>query len=129
MHSETHGAALPSVMALSYMGDAAHALYVRKMLVARGISKSKELNEAALSYVTCEAQAKMFSRIENYLLPDEQDVFKRAYNSSHLNRPKRASGKEYRLATGFEAVIGMLEWIKDTERLEFLLALAHEEDK
>ena len=79
----------------------------------------------ALRYVTAEAQAEAYAKIEDLLLEDERDVFKRAYNSTHLNKPKRASGKDYRTATGFEAVIGMLEWIGDEERLEELLTIAH----
>ncbi len=127
MHGEIKGTDLPSVMALSYLGDARHSLYVRRMLVGRGIAKSKELNAESLLYVTAKAQAEMFFKIEEHLLPDEQDVFRRASNSGHLNKPKHASGKDYRIATGFEAVIGMLEWIGDEERLEFLLDIAHKE--
>jgi len=127
MHSEVNGAALPSVMALAYLGDARHSLYVRKRLVERGIAKPKELNSLALEYVTAEAQALAFSRIEHLLLDDERDVFRRASNSSHLNKPKHASGKDYRAATGFEAVIGMLEWLGDGERIELLLGEAYKD--
>ena len=128
MHERITGAALPSVGALSYVGDARHSLYVRTMLVKRGVSKSGELNELALAYVTAEAQAEAFSKIEDLLLDDEREVFKRAYNSTHLNKPKRASGKDYRTATGFEAVIGMLSFIGDEERIEYLLGIAHREN-
>ena len=127
MHDRILGASLPAPMALAYLGDARHSLYVRRMLVERGICKSGELNEAALSYVTCEAQARMMRRIEPYLLDDERELYKRAANSGHLNRPKHATAADYRAATGFEAVIGMLEWIGDNERLNELLALAHKE--
>ncbi len=129
MHEHIDGAKLPSVMALSFIGDSAHSLYVRKMLTHRGISRSKDLNLAALSYVTAEAQARMLLRIEHLLLDDERAVFRRASNSPHLNKPKHASGKDYRMATGFEAVLGMREWIGDRERLEFLLDEAHKEDR
>ncbi len=128
MHDGLIGASLPSVAALAYLGDARHALYVRRMLVDRGICKSGELNEAALTYVTAEAQAAMMRRIEYLLLDDERDVYKRAANSGHLNRPRHASAADYRAATGFEAVIGMLEWIGDTDRLTLLLDEAHKED-
>lgn len=116
-------------MALSYLGDARHSLYIRRMLVTRGIAKSKELNQKALEYVTAEAQARAYLRIESELCEEEKATFKRAFNSGHLNRPKHASLKEYRTATGFEAVIGMLEWLGDTARLEYLLNLAHREEK
>ena len=129
MQEETKRPAPPSVMALSYLGDARHSLYVRKMLVARGLQKSKELNAKALEYVTAEAQALAFSKIENELTEEEKATFKRAFNSGHLNRPKHASLKDYRTATGFEAVIGLLEWQGSEERLEYLLNLAHREEK
>ena len=128
MHDSLIGASLPTTAALAYLGDARHAIYVRRMLVERGICKSGELNEASLAYVTAEAQAQMMRKIEHLLLDDERDVYKRASNSWHLNRPKHASAADYRAATGFEAVIGMLEWIGDTERLEILLAAAHQEE-
>lgn len=128
MHESLIGASLPTTAALAYLGDARHGVYVRRMLIERGICKSGELNEAALSYVTAEAQARMMRRIEHLLLEDERDVYKRAANSGHLNRPKHASAADYRAATGFEAVIGMLEWIGDNERLEMLLSEAHKED-
>ena len=128
MHDKLIGAHLPSVMALAYLGDAMHSLYVRRMLVGRGLSKSKDLNREALQYVTAESQARMYKKIEVLLLDDERDVFRRASNSTHLNRPKHATGLEYRYATGFEAVIGMLCWIKDEERLQMLLDEAHKEE-
>ena len=128
MQAEIKDKAPPSVMALAYLGDARHALYVRRMLIERGIQKSKELNSAALEYVTAEAQAKHFSLISDELTEEERATFKRAFNSGHLNRPKHASLKEYRTATGFEAVIGLLEWRGDTARLEYLLNLAYREE-
>lgn len=128
MHDTVIGGRLPSVSALSYLGDAVHSLYVRRTLVERGLSKSADLNAEALKFVTAEAQAEMYRKIEPHLLDDEREVFKRAFNSSHLNKPKRASGADYRAATGFEAVLGMLHFIGDTERLDYLLELAHKND-
>ena len=127
MHDKVIGASLPSTQALAYLGDAAYSLYVRRMLVAKGLSKAKDLNRETLKYVTAEAQAAMYRRIENMLLDDEREVFRRAANSTHLNRPKHASVTDYRYATGFEALIGMLVFIKDDERIEELLNAAHKE--
>lgn len=127
MHEMRLGCELPGVMALAYLGDARHSLYVRRKLVSRGIYKSGDLNAASLSYVTAEAQAKMMRKIEPELLEDEREVYRRAANSTHLNKPKHRSVADYRAATGFEAVIGMLEWIGDNERLEHLLSIASAE--
>lgn len=129
MHDKILGTSLPTTQALSYLGDARHSLYVRRMLVERGVCKSGELNAQALAYVTAEAQASMMRKIEPMLLDDERDVYRRAANSGHLNRPKHASAADYRAATGFEAVIGMLEWIGDDERLELLLDAAHKTEE
>ena len=125
MSSNFNGASIPGVCALAYLGDARHSLFVRKMLIDRGLSKSGDLNREALHYVTAEAQAEMYRSIESLLTDDERDVFRRAFNSTHLNKPKHTSGADYRTATGFEAVIGMLYYIGDTERLEYLLSEAH----
>ena len=125
MHEKILGAALPSVMALAYLGDSRHSLYIRRMLVASGISKSGELNEASLKYVTAKSQAEAMRKIQHLLLEDELEVYKRASNSGHLNKPKNASASDYRAATGFEAVIGMLSWIGDEERIELLLSSAY----
>lgn len=127
MHDKVLGASLPSTQALAYLGDAAYSLFVRRMLVEKGLSKAKDLNRETLKYVTAEAQANMYRKIEHLLLEDEREVFKRAANSTHLNRPKHASVTDYRYATGFEAVIGMLVYIKDDERIEELLRVAHKE--
>ena len=126
MSEKILGAALPPVMALAYLGDARHSLYVRDMLVRRGLTKSGELNRASLAYVTAEAQAAAYRKIEPQLTEDERAVFRRAANSGHLNRPKHASVADYRHATGFEAVIGMLCYIGDEERIEELLSLAYD---
>lgn len=129
MHEKIIGGRLPSVGALSYLGDSVHSLYVRRMLVARGLSKSADLNRESLAFVTAEAQAAMYERIEPLLLDDERETFRRAFNSTHLNKPKRASGADYRAATGFEAVLGMLYFIGDEERLNLILDAAHEKLK
>lgn len=128
MHDKVIGTELPSTQALAYLGDAAYSLYVRRMLVERGLSKAKDLNREALKYVTAESQAEMYRKIEPLLLDDEREVFRRAANSTHLNRPKHASVTDYRYATGFEALVGMLVWIKDEERLDELLNAAHKEE-
>ncbi len=118
---------LPSASALAYLGDAEHDLYVRSMLVRRGLSRSKDLNLEARKYVTAEAQSLLYERIKEALTEEEQATFKRAFNSTHLNKPKHSTGKEYRTATGFEAVLGMLSYIGERDRLTELLDKAHKE--
>lgn len=118
---------LPSAVALAFLGDAAHSLYIRQMLVARGIAKSGELNDAARPYVSAEGQAEQAKRLLPHLTEEERDLYRRAHNSGHLNRPKHASGADYRAATGLEAVLGMLTYTGANERLSTLMKIATEE--
>ena len=124
MHTPVCQAALPSVGALAYLGDAVHSLCVRRMLVGRGISRAEELNRAALDYVTAEAQARVYRALLPSLAEDERDVARRAANSSHLRRPRHAGVADYRAATALEAVLGMLDYLGDTERIAELFAAA-----
>lgn len=117
---------LPSVAALAFLGDAVHSLFVREHLAAKHISHAKDLNALAQDYVTATAQALAYERVAPHLSEEEQDVFRRAFNSSHLNRPKHTSGETYRTATGFEAVLGMLHHTGNQERLNEVLRLAYE---
>ena len=122
MHDYIKGTELPSSASLAYLGDAVYSLHIRRRLIAEGCEKAGTLNERSLLYVTAERQARVMRRIEPLLLEDEREVLRRAMNSKHLNRPKHTSISDYRYATGFEAVLGMLYWIEDTERLNELLS-------
>ena len=114
-----------STAALAYLGDCVLEICVREHLVKLGLASSARLNKSALDFVRAPCQAEAMKRILPHLSEEEKATFKRAFNSGHLNRPKHASLKEYRTATGFEAVIGMLAYIKDEERVEQLLDAAH----
>ena len=113
---------LPAVAALAFLGDAVHTRYVRERLVRAGHSHAKDLNAAALRYVTAPAQKIAYLAVKDLLTDAEADVFRRAFNSPHINRPKNVSGETYRTATGYEAVLGMLDLLGEHERLTDLLA-------
>lgn len=116
-----------SAQALAYLGDAVIELMVREHLILKGYEKSGRLNAEARKFVTAVAQNKAYLAIENLLTEQECDVFRRAKNSSHLNIPKSASALEYKNATGFEAIFGLLQLKKDTERLHELFAIAYKD--
>ncbi|MBQ7412062.1 MAG: ribonuclease III [Clostridia bacterium] len=116
-----------SAQALAYLGDAVIELMVREHLILKGYEKSGRLNAEARKFVTAVAQNKAYLAIENLLTEQECDVFRRAKNSSHLNIPKSASALEYKNATGLEAIFGLLQLKKDTERLRELFAIAYKD--
>ena len=110
--------------ALAYLGDSVLESIIRKRLILLGYEKSSSLNKEALNYVTAKNQAVAFENIEAELNEKELEIFKRGRNSSHLNVPKSASPKEYKTATGFEAVFGYLSLCENTERINLLFDLA-----
>ena len=129
MQDKIIGANLPSGAALAYLGDAWYSLYVRRRLIGAGIEKAGELNDAALAFVTAKRQAARMRRILPLLTEEEAGVFRRAANASHPHRPKGATAADYRYATGFEALVGMLYFVKDEERLLYLMEAAHIEEE
>jgi len=111
--------------ALAYLGDAVLEALVRKALILKGFEKSASLNKEALNYVTAKNQALAFLNIESALTDKEADIFRRGKNSSHLNIPKSASAKEYKIATGLEAIFGYLRLESNEDRIAELFALAY----
>ncbi|MBR2025159.1 MAG: ribonuclease III [Clostridia bacterium] len=116
---------LVSASALAYLGDSVLECLIREKLILKGYEKSGKLNTEALKYVTAVNQAKAFENIENLLTEKETEIFRRGKNSSHLNIPKSASPKEYKTATGFEAIFGYLKLCKNEERILELFNLAY----
>ena len=62
--------------------------------------------------------------MNDFLTEEEQKLVKRARNKRATSRPKNADPRKYKLATGFEALIGALHMDKDDARLEEVLAEA-----
>ena len=121
---EKETANLPSSAALAYLGDAVHSLYVRRLVLDLGHTKSADLHTAGQRYVTASAQSAAFDRIYDHLTEAERDVARRAHNSRHLQRPKHMTVADYRKATGFEALLGMLYYKGDFERITVLMELS-----
>ncbi|MBR1676423.1 MAG: Mini-ribonuclease 3 [Clostridia bacterium] len=108
-------------VALAFVGDAVHSLYVRKMLVLEKDYKTGDLNKLSSEIVCAKAQSDFVEKLMSVLTEDELAVFKRARNAKKGTRAKHASVTDYNNATGFEAVLGYLYLSGDRERLDFLL--------
>ena len=106
---------------LAYVGDCVMELYIRKRLVEGGITGSKDLNAMAQKIVNASSQAKAFRQIEDQLTDEETEIFKRGRNCGHINLPKHAKMSDYRVATGFEALLGYLSLTDATKRAHELL--------
>lgn len=114
------------VQTLAYIGDAIYEVAVRLHVLQSGSRRTDQLHRQAIRYVGAAGQAsvsRMFLRT-GLLTPEETAVLKRARNHKTATRPKNADPLDYRLATGFEALIGCLFLQGNTQRLTQLMEIA-----
>lgn len=105
-----------SALTLAYVGDCVYELFVRTHLIQAANHNVNKLHKTATKYVCCKAQAEFYRRIEKMLTEEEEAVFKRGRNTkSHV--PKNSEMKDYRIATGVEALVGYLYIKGEQERL------------
>lgn len=123
-----HEAAQINPVTLAFVGDAVHSLYVRERLTLEVGGKSSVLQRASVKIVSAKGQSAFFDKVFPILTEAEADVFRRGKNAKKGTKSKSASQAEYNRATGFEAVIGYLYLIGETERIKELFALSADED-
>ncbi len=120
--TETPDPAQMSGAALAYFGDAVLEMYVRRMLLATGITNAGRLSAMALTYVRATAQSAGMEALLPCLTEEEEAVYRRGRNGAGAH-PKSATVNEYRRATGMEALFGYLYLKGDHARLDALAAL------
>lgn len=110
-------------LALAYVGDAIYEIYIRDYLVEQGQTKPNILHRMATHYVSAKAQAFLIQEMleEKLLTENEELMYKRGRNSKSHTSAKNADITTYRIATGFESLMGYLHLTKQTERLEELI--------
>ena len=109
---------------MAYVGDTVHDLYVRSMLLSRGMTVGK-MHKQAVRMVSAGAQARMLEAIENELCETEADIARRGRNSQAKHAaPRHADPADYAHATGLEALWGYLYLSGQSQRLDVLIKLA-----
>lgn len=106
-----------SPLALAYIGDSVFDLLVRSIIVSKGNMAVQKYHKQASSIVNAHAQAAMITALEPELTEEEHAVYKRGRNSKPATTAKNASVKEYKIATGYEALLGYLYLTNQHERL------------
>ena len=109
---------------MAYIGDTLHDLYVRSMLLSRGMTVGR-MHRQAVRMVSAMAQARMLERIEPELTEQEADVVRRGRTSQAKHAaPRHADPADYAHATALEALWGYLYLTGQTQRLDELIRLA-----
>jgi ribonuclease-3 family protein len=110
----------PLVMA--FVGDAVYELAIRNYLVGKNTELSAhKLHINAISYVKAHAQSEAMKAIMEKLNNEELSIYKRGRNTKSNTVPKNADVQEYRVATGFEALIGFLYLTDQEDRLNEII--------
>lgn len=96
--------------ALAYVGDAVYELQIRSFIIEGFPKDAGRAHHSAVKYVSAEGQAKAARTMmaEGFLTEEEEALLKRARNHRSMSRPQHADPRDYKLATGFEAVLGYL---------------------
>ena len=110
-----------SPLALAYMGDAVYEVLIRTRVMNRGSMQVNKMHKKSASLV--KAEARMIQALQEELTEEETAVYKRGRNAHSASSAKNASIRDYRMATGFEALVGYLYLTGQYERL---LKLVHD---
>ncbi|WP_052254926.1 Mini-ribonuclease 3 [Salinicoccus sp. YB14-2] len=111
-------------LSLAFLGDSVYAVYIRTFLVKnKSRLKPEALHREANRLVSAKAQshALLHLRKEELITEEEWQIAKRARNKSSATRAKNATIKEYRNASGLEALIGYLDLTDNHSRIEELM--------
>ena len=112
-----------SPLVLAYLGDAVYELAIRTLVVNEGNRQVNKMHKESASLVKAGTQMEFLLAIEDELSEEEKSVYRRGRYAKSVTMAKHATMKEYRTATGFEALIGYLYLQGRLERLAKLLGL------
>lgn len=112
-----------SPLQLALIGDGVYEVYIRNYILLNNMDLSAhKMHMKAIGFVKAKAQSDIMFKIESELKEDEMYIYKRGRNAKSATVPKNADVRDYRNATGFEALIGYLYLTGSKERLENILS-------
>ena len=111
---------------LAYLGDAVFEVIVREKIVTDRPGDVDRAHHTAVRYVSASGQARAAKAMvaSGFLTAEEVALYKKGRNHRAMSRPKHADPKEYKIATGFEALLGWLYLSDERERLREIAAEA-----
>lgn len=115
-----------SALGLAYIGDGVFDLIIRTIVLDMGNGKVKNFHRITSGIVKAESQAKITKAILDELTEEENAIYKHGRNAKSSTSAKNASIVDYRIATGFEALIGYLYLNNRLERALELIKMGLE---
>ena len=114
-------------LALAYIGDTVYDLFIRTKVLELGNRHVTQMHKTAVSFVNAHSQCVSIRAIEDILTEEELRVLKWGRNAKSNTVPKNADVADYRMATGFETLLGFLYLSDRTDRLETIMNAAYTE--
>lgn len=109
-------------ISLAFVGDGVYELYVRSYILnKKGNLSAHKLHIKAIDFVKAKAQSDIMLTLEKLLNEEEVAVYKRGRNAKCHSVPKNADVRDYRVATGFECLMGYLYITNQKDRLVELM--------
>lgn len=118
-----------SPLTLAFLGDGVYEIIVRTIVVSIGNNHPNRLHNMSAHIVKAHSQRLMVEALEPYLTDEERDVLRRGRNAKSYTHAKNASVSDYRIATGFEALLGYLYLKDDQERILWLIRKGFDETR
>lgn len=112
-----------SPLALAFMGDAVYETLVREKIVEKGSAGAASLHREAVKMVRASFQSAAVDWLLPVLTEEETDIFKRGRNATGNSVPRSSNPRDYRRATGLEALFGYLHLLGMEERIAELFGV------
>lgn len=112
-----------SPLILAYIGDAVYEIIIRTIVVSDGNTQVNKMHKKSSNLVKAETQANIIKAIMDDLSEEELGYYKRGRNAKSYTSAKNASISDYRMATGFEVLIGYLYLTGQTDRMTEIVKL------
>ncbi len=113
---------MKNALSMAYLGDTIYEFYVRKHLIDKGLTKVGELQKESLNYVSARSQRRHIESLmdKNFLTDEEIELYKWGRNTN-VGKSKSTDIITYRIATGFETLIGSLHMQNKKDRIEEIM--------
>lgn len=107
---------------LALIGDGVYEIFIRNFILSSNTELSAhKMHKEAIGYVKAQSQSTAMHKLEEELTEEELYIFKRGRNTKSATVPKNADVRDYRMATGFETLVGYIYLIGDKERLSYIM--------
>ena len=106
----------------AYIGDSIYELYVREYLINKDVNKMKDIQKMSLDYVSAKSQRRIFEELENNNILNEKELEIAKWGRNAKGGKSKATDiVTYRIATGFECLLGYLYLENNKERINEIM--------